>query len=67
MASARYEPAAKYPAHRAFVVHFREPGRARGRYAGRVEHLVSGRFTHFGSLRDLLTFFGRLLDGPRDR
>jgi len=64
--SARYEPAATLPAHRAFVVHFNGQPRARRRFAGRVEHLASGRFTHFGSLRELLAFFARLLDGPRD-
>jgi hypothetical protein len=64
--SARYEPAAPLPAHRAFVVHFSGHGRGRRRFAGRVEHLASGTFTHFGSLRDLLAFFGRVLDEPRD-
>lgn len=46
----------------AFVVHFR-PGAVpeEGRMAGRVEHVVSGRSEHFGSLPDLLDFLGRVL------
>lgn len=49
--------------HRAFVVHLRAaggPGRAR--FAGRVEHLSSGRSALFSSLRGLLAFFGPTLD-----
>lgn len=48
--------------HRAFVVQFRaETKVARGRYAGRVEHVVSGRMTHFASLEELLAFIGQVL------
>jgi hypothetical protein len=47
---------------RAFVVQFRaETDVARGRYAGRVEHVVSGQATHFQSLGELLAFIGRVL------
>lgn len=47
---------------RAFVVQFRtETNVARGRYAGRVEHIVSGQATHFGSLEELLAFIGQVL------
>jgi len=62
----RYEPMATLPAQRAFVVHFGGSGRRRRRFAGRVEHLASGTFRHFVSLRDLLAFFAELLDAPRE-
>lgn len=48
--------------YRAFVVQFRaETNVARGRYAGRVEHVVSGQAIHFASLEELLAFIGRVL------
>ena len=48
--------------HRAFVVQFQaETKVARGRYAGRVEHVVSGQATHFASLEELLAFIGQVL------
>ena len=48
--------------YRAFVVQFRaETNVARGRYAGRVEHVISGQATHFASLEELLAFIGRVL------
>ena len=48
--------------HRAFVVHFRvNSDVARGRLAGRVEHVVSGQATHFSSLEELLAFIARVL------
>ena len=48
--------------YRAFVVQFRaETKVARGRYAGRVEHVVSGQATHFASLEELLAFIGQVL------
>jgi len=59
--TAHYE-ARTLPAHRAFVVHFGGAGRRRRRFAGRVEHLASGRSAHFASLRALLAFFTELLD-----
>jgi len=52
--------------HHAFVVYFRVNSKvARGRVAGRVEHLASGRSTHFGSLEELLAFMGRVLAAVR--
>ena len=50
------------PVEWAFVVHLR-PGALpeEGRLAGRVEHFVSGRSEHFGSLPELLAFLGRVL------
>jgi hypothetical protein len=62
----RYDPSAMLPAHRAFVVHFGTTSRRRSRFTGRVEHLASGTSTRFASLRALVAFFARLLDGPRD-
>ncbi|MEW6273067.1 MAG: hypothetical protein AB1689_27630 [Thermodesulfobacteriota bacterium] len=55
-------------AHRAFVVHFATAGRAtRRRYAGRAEHLPSGRVARFSSIKELLAFFATVLDaGPTD-
>lgn len=48
--------------YRAFVVQFRaETNVTCGRYAGRVEHVVSGQATHFASLEELLAFIGRVL------
>jgi hypothetical protein len=48
--------------YRAFVVQFRaETEVARGRLAGRVEHVVSGQATHFASLAELLAFLARML------
>jgi hypothetical protein len=48
----------------AFVVHFvrAEPG-GRRRFAGRVEHLSTGRFARFSSLRALLDFFACVAGG----
>lgn len=49
--------------HRAFVVHLRaDGGPRRARFAGRVEHLSSGRSALFSSLRELLAFFEPVLD-----
>ena len=48
--------------YRAFVVQFRpETAIARGCVTGRVEHVVSGQATHFGSLEELLAFVERVL------
>ena len=47
---------------RAFVVQFREePGAAREGFAGRVEHMVSGRAARFHSPEELLAFFAQVL------
>ena len=55
------------PVEWAFVVHLR-PGVVpeAGRVAGRVEHVVSGRSERFGSLPELLAFFGRVLRTVRE-
>jgi hypothetical protein len=34
---------------------------AQGRFAGRVEHVVSGQTTHFASLEELLAFIAQVL------
>src|SRR5262249_2651323 len=39
--SARYDPTATLPPHRAFVVHFSTTARRGRRFIGRVEHLAS--------------------------
>ena len=36
-----------------------------GRFAGRVEHVVSGQTTHFSSLEELLAFMARVLTTVR--
>ena len=46
----------------AFVVQFRVgTNLARGPVTGRVEHVVSGQATWFGSLAELTAFFDRIL------
>jgi hypothetical protein len=48
--------------HLAFVVQFRaETDVEGGRYAGLVEHVVSGQAAHLQSLENLLTFIARVL------
>ena len=61
----RHDPPETLPAHRAFVVHFAPP-LGRGRFAGRVEHLTSGRAIQFGSLRALHAFFRERLAAGRE-
>ena len=52
--------------HRAFVVQFRaETAVEQGRFAGRVEHVVSGQAAQFASLEELLAFMGRVLTQVR--
>ena len=63
----RYEPPTTLPTQRAFAVHFIATPRRRRRFAGRVEHLASGTFAHFASLRGLLAFFAQRLDAPTTR
>ena len=47
---------------RAFVVQFREQTVGTGTpFAGRVEHMISGRAARFESSEELLTFFVRVL------
>jgi hypothetical protein len=50
------------PADRAFVVQlYAEADVARGRLAGRIEHVVSGQAMHFDGLEDLLAFIERVV------
>jgi hypothetical protein len=61
-------PAAEGPLSpvRAFVVQFREePEAVRERFAGRVEHMVSGRAVRFHSPEELLAFFAQVLNAMR--
>jgi hypothetical protein len=53
------------PAERAFVVQVHAAARVTcGSLAGRVEHVVSGRATHFGSVDELLAFMAGILTAP---
>jgi hypothetical protein len=58
------------PAQRAFLVRVHaNADAAKGRLAGRVEHVSSGQATHFASPEELLAFMGRVLtdmDSPRE-
>jgi len=48
--------------NRAFVVQFREHADVeRGRWSGRVEHVTSGRATHFQALEEMVTFIAGVL------
>ena len=54
--------------HRAFVVEFRpETAVEQWRFAGRVEHVVSGQAAHFSSLEELLAFMAQVLSRLRDK
>lgn len=54
------------PAGLAFVVQFRaETDLERGRFVGRVEHVVSGQAARFGSLEELHAFMARVLTEVR--
>ncbi len=54
------------PVRRAFVVQFRtETDVEQGRFAGRVEHVVSGQAMPFHSLEELLAFFAQVLAPER--
>ncbi len=54
------------PVRRAFVVQFRaEADVEGGRFAGRVEHVVSGQASLFHSLNELLAFFAQVLAQER--
>ena len=51
--------------HRAFVVQLREQADVeRGCWVGRVEHVTSGRTTHFQSLEEMLAFIAGILGSP---
>lgn len=52
----------------AFVVQFRtDSGDATQSYAGRVEHMTSGRMTHFCSQAELWTFLTQVLAEERGK
>jgi hypothetical protein len=56
------EDAPLLPANRAFVIQFStETDVPQGRLTGRVEHVVSGKSSHFQSLDELLVFIGHVL------
>lgn len=49
------------PAYGAFVVQLRADTQVEtGRFAGRVEHILSGQATHFQSVEALLEFIARV-------
>ena len=51
---------------RAFVVQFRVgTGAEQERFAGRVEHMVSGHATRFHSVEELVAFITRVLSDVR--
>ena len=55
-----------FPSERTFVVQFRaETDVERGRFVGRVEHVVSGQAAQFQSLEELLAFMARVLSTVR--
>jgi hypothetical protein len=56
------------PTNRAFVVQFRPLSTdATPAYAGRVEHLESGRVARFHSLEELVVFMIRVLTDVEDQ
>ena len=59
------EPASergRSPASRAFVVQFEDRVAPRDSFAGRVEHIESGRARRFGSIEELRTFVIEILE-----
>jgi hypothetical protein len=52
------------PPERAFVVQLAADASPDG-WSGRVEHVVSGRSTHFHALDQLLAFMERWMAGPK--
>ena len=62
------EPAPTLPAWKAFVVQFSDTaGRCSGVFAGRIEHLNTGRRVRFESRSALLTTLEHMLDEVEDR
>ena len=60
---AAHRPLPELPAWKAFVVQFsRDASTQAAVFAGRVEHLSSGRRARFGSAEELVTVLGALLD-----
>ncbi len=56
------KPLPELPAWKAFVVQFTRDAGRMGVFAGRVEHLSSGRRARFNSPEELVTILGNLLD-----
>lgn len=57
----------RLPPEAAFVVQLRaDAGAEHGRFAGRVEHVVTGRAARFASLRELRAFIVRALGGSAE-
>jgi hypothetical protein len=57
------EPSPKNLPNLAFVVQFSDPTEAGvTRFAGRVEHVLSGQNTHFETPEELVDFFGRVMN-----
>jgi hypothetical protein len=51
------------PVYKAFVLQFTRETRAKGGvFAGRVEHMTSGRRARFASKQELLAVLGTMLD-----
>jgi hypothetical protein len=51
------------PVWKAFAVQFsRETGKRTGTFAGRIEHLSSGRRARFGSTEELIAALWKMLD-----
>jgi hypothetical protein len=61
-------PQSRFPAQRAFVVQVAapEPGESEAPL-GRVEHLVSGKATHFASWPELQAFIEQVLTQVEER
>ncbi len=56
-------PVPELPAWKAFIVQFsRETASSSATFAGRIEHLSSGRRARFDSPQSLLKMIGQLLD-----
>ncbi len=59
----RQDEAAQLPRSRAFVVRLSTDTNVRqARFTGRIEHVMSGQTTRFGSWQELLSFIAQVLD-----
>ena len=64
MGTARDQPS--LPTQRAFVVQLHAESKIeKGRFKGRVEHIVSGQSTHFSSMKALKVFMRHVLTEGR--
>ena len=62
------EPSPKNLPDLAFVVQFHDPTKpGSARFAGRAEHLMSGESTGFGTPKELVDFFGRVMNQLKPR